>query len=209
MNNSSRREVKSRQTKFAQVFAKKLADTGISPNSISLMSMIYSLLALIFFILAKDHRLLLIAAVLMIQLRLLCNLFDGMVAVEFNRKSAVGELYNEVPDRISDFLILLGAGLFISPLPYSMDLAWFNIFLATMTAYIRVFGAALTGKHHFLGPMAKQHRMFLISLGALASLIYQDALFISLFAMSLFLIATLYRRIAIIAQHLKTGELHE
>jgi phosphatidylglycerophosphate synthase len=32
-----------------------------------------------------------------IQLRLLCNMLDGMVAVEHKMHSKTGELYNEVP----------------------------------------------------------------------------------------------------------------
>jgi phosphatidylglycerophosphate synthase len=37
-------------------------------------------------------------------------------------------------------------------------------FLAVMTAYTRVLGAAIGTKHYFSGPMAKQHRMALLSL---------------------------------------------
>ncbi len=35
-----------------------------------------------------------------VQLRLAGNMFDGMVAILKERASAVGELYNEVPDRV-------------------------------------------------------------------------------------------------------------
>ncbi len=36
-----------------------------------------------------------------------------------------------------------------------------------LTAYIRVLGGALGTPQYFTGPMAKQHRMFVITLGAL------------------------------------------
>jgi len=39
-----------------------------------------------------------------------CNLLDGMVAIEGGLKTPAGELFNDVPDRISDPLILVGAG---------------------------------------------------------------------------------------------------
>ena len=52
--------------------------------------------------------LLLIAAAGFIQLRRLCNLFDGMVAVEGGFKTKSGELYNDLPDRFSGALILAG-----------------------------------------------------------------------------------------------------
>ena len=43
-----------------------------------------------------------LAGALVIQLRLLANLLDGLVAVEGGRGSATGALYNELPDRIED-----------------------------------------------------------------------------------------------------------
>jgi hypothetical protein len=36
-----------------------------------------------------------------------------------------------------------------------------------MTAYVRTLGGALGTPQYFTGPMAKQHRMFVITLGAL------------------------------------------
>ncbi len=32
-----------------------------------------------------------------IQLRLLCNMLDGMIAVDTNHRTKTGELYNEIP----------------------------------------------------------------------------------------------------------------
>ena len=45
------------------------------------------------------------------QLRLTANMLDGMVALASGRASKVGELYNEVPDRVSDAAVFIGAGL--------------------------------------------------------------------------------------------------
>lgn len=46
---------------------------------------------------AVQSALYILTAVL-IQLRLLCNLFDGMVAIEGKRFTKSGELFNEVPE---------------------------------------------------------------------------------------------------------------
>lgn len=203
---SSRREIKTRNAPWAQQFAARLANAGISPNAISLFSMFFSALALGAFILAQNQNkpLYLVLAVLGIQGRLLCNLFDGMVAVEFNKKSPLGDLYNEVPDRISDTLILLGAGIVCKDIELGIHLAWVNIFLATMTAYIRVFGASLGLGHHFIGPMAKQHRMFLLSVAALLqSIISFNFIYWSLIVMLLGLLITVARRLGKISRLLK------
>lgn len=198
----NRREIKTRDKAWAQRFAAFLAAQNVSPNQISVLSMVFAAFALSAFLWSRQAQqpALLIVAVAFIQLRLLCNLFDGMVAVEFNKKSAVGEIYNEVPDRISDTLIILGAGLYTQNHEFAIHLAWANIFLATMTAYIRVFGAALGKGHRFLGPMAKQHRMFLISVAALGEwLLPGEALYFSLWIMLVLLLVTVGRRLILLS----------
>jgi phosphatidylglycerophosphate synthase len=105
----------------------------------------------------------LLAAAGCVQLRLVCNLMDGMVAIEGGKKSATGDLFNEVPDRIADVVILAGAGFCAFSQPWGIHLGWLAAALAVMTACIRMQGAALTGKHDFRGPMAKPHRMALIT----------------------------------------------
>jgi phosphatidylglycerophosphate synthase len=109
----------------------------------------------------------LVAAAACIQLRLLCNLLDGLLAIEGGLKSKTGDLYNEVPDRLGDIVILLGAGLMLYQYPYGMTLAWVMVVLAVLTAYARVLGGSLGFQQDFSGPMAKQHRMFTITLATL------------------------------------------
>src|SRR5690606_25545824 len=75
----------------------------------------------------------LLGAVL-VQMRLLANLFDGMVAVGRGIASPLGELYNEVPDRVSDTAILLGLGVAAGG-NWGLGLA--AALAAMATAYIR------------------------------------------------------------------------
>lgn len=105
----------------------------------------------------------LLACALCVQLRLLCNLLDGMVAIEGGRKSAVGALYNELPDRIADSLFSVALG-------YAIDevwLGWFAALAAAITAYVRTLGGALGFPQDFRGPMAKPHRMATLTVGLL------------------------------------------
>ena len=44
-------------------------------------------------------------------------------------------------------------------------LGWAAAVLAVLTAYVRVLGGSLGLTQHFIGPMAKQHRMFTLTLG--------------------------------------------
>ncbi len=52
----------------------------------------------------------LLACALCIQARLVCNLLDGMVAVEGGQKSFLGPLYNEFPDRVADSMLIVALG---------------------------------------------------------------------------------------------------
>ena len=104
----------------------------------------------------------LIAAAICIQLRLVCNLLDGMVAVEYSRASTSGPIWNELPDRFSDALFLAGAGAcaYGSLHPkIGITLGWVAAVLAVTTAYVRELGRGLGLPSDFSGPMAKPQRM--------------------------------------------------
>src|SRR5207237_9019762 len=103
--------------------------------------------------------LLFLAAAVCIQLRLLCNLFDGMVAVEGGFRTKSGEIYNELPDRFADALIFVGAGYSLSTWATLPALGWAAAVLAVITAYVRTLGASVGAAQYFIGPMAKQQRM--------------------------------------------------
>src|SRR5690606_2532796 len=90
----------------------------------------------------------------------LCNLFDGMVAVEGGKSTPAGALYNEVPDRIADSLLLVALGT-AAGLAWA---GWMAALLAALTAYTRTLRGALGQPQDFRGPMAKQHRMALMTL---------------------------------------------
>jgi phosphatidylglycerophosphate synthase len=89
--------------------------------------------------------------------------------VEEGLKSNTGDIYNEVPDRIADIFILLGAGYAVRDLPYGVTLGWAAALAAVLTAYVRVFGGSIGAMQHFIGPMAKQHRMFTLTVATLVA----------------------------------------
>ena len=107
-----------------------------------------------------------LAGAVLIQFRLIANLLDGMVAIEGGKASAVGDLYNEVPDRISDAAILTGAGCAVGG---SIILGLIASSVAMFVAYVRAIGASLGVGQVFRGPMAKPQRMALMTGACLAS----------------------------------------
>jgi phosphatidylglycerophosphate synthase len=162
---TDRRPLASRQTAWANSLAAKLAAAGVTPNGISVFGMICGLLGglvLSFTPLhsSASHRIHFLMAIAFIQLRLLCNLLDGMVAILQKRASRTGELYNEIPDRISDAATFIGAGYALGGSPV---LGFVAACCAIFVAYIRAMGKLATGHQEYCGPMAKPQRMALMT----------------------------------------------
>jgi len=112
-----------------------------------------------------------VGAVVGIQLRLLCNLFDGMVAVEHGLKTKSGEIYNELPDRFADLCIFVGAGYSDPAITWLPELGWAAGAMSILTAYVRALGASAGAGQHFMGPMAKQHRMATMTICCVVSMV--------------------------------------
>jgi hypothetical protein len=64
-------------------------------------------------------------------------------------------IFNDIPDRISDALLLVSAGYAISIISWGAALGWCAALLAVMTAYVRTLAASLGAPVNFQGPMAK------------------------------------------------------
>src|SRR5262249_23134805 len=113
---TTRRPLASRDTVWARNITRWLAATSVTPNQISMASIGAAGIAGACFWLAGQaegagaRAALLIAAAGFCQLRLLCNLFDGMVAIEAGKHAPDGAFWNEFPDRVADMLIMVGLG---------------------------------------------------------------------------------------------------
>jgi len=186
---SARRELRTRNASWPHAIARWLASVGMKPNQISIASLVFAAIAAWAFYRAGRYPMrsgdmfifmgervrrwrtysawMLVLGAAGIQLRLLCNLLDGLLAIEGGLKTKTGELFNEIPDRLADALILAGAGYALGRIGWGPALGWSAAVLAVFTAYIRVLGGSLGLTQEFSGPMAKQHRMFVLTMGAL------------------------------------------
>src|SRR5436309_8956941 len=158
-----RRPIATRNRKWAQATTTWLAARNVSPNTISIAGMCACIVAGIALGVTSicDYRILWLIAALGAQLRLTANMLDGMVAIASGRTSKIGELYNEFPDRISDAAVFIGAGFAWGG---NVALGYIATILAIFTAYVRSAGKIAGAPNEFCGPMAKQHRMLVITL---------------------------------------------
>jgi len=171
----NRRPISQRSHGWAKWLVGVLVKAKVSPNFISFTSMVFAGLAgACFYAIgiatsAGDRVMLCLGAALFCQLRLLANMMDGMVAVEAGKGSPDGMIWNELPDRFADIFVLVGAGYgAMWAANVSPSLGWAAAVAAVMTAYVREVGKSAGAPADFSGPMAKPHRMFVMTMAALA-----------------------------------------
>jgi len=169
-----RRVLATRHAGWAIALAHWLARHGVRPNAVSVAGVVFATGAGVAFAaswsaIGGRRAVLLLVAAACIQLRLLCNLLDGMIAVEEGFKTRTGDIYNDLPDRVADVIILVGAGYSARAFAGGVTLGWAAAVMALFTAYVRLLAGSLGVTQHFIGPMAKQHRMFTLTLATLAA----------------------------------------
>lgn len=136
---------------------------GLSADLISYASIGFAALAAICFWRVQDHSFLLVIAPFFCFLRLWCNMLDGMVALAAGRASRRGEIINDLPDRISDVLIFVGAAHsgWMHPL-----FGYWAAIMSLGAAYVGILGQAVGTQREFSGWMSKPWRMVTLALGA-------------------------------------------
>ena len=172
----ARRPVPARDTGWAHRVAPKLQRLGLTPNQISVASILFAAIAALCFVASArvgdtPRIALLLVAAAMMPLRLLCNLFDGMLAVEGGLKSPVGGIFNELPDRFADTLFLAGAGYAVAEFAWGAQLGWAAATFSIIVAYVRALGVTLGTPQFYDGPMAKPRRMHVLIAACIFSIL--------------------------------------
>jgi len=179
---TDRRDIPQRSTTWAAKLADVMYAAKLTPNTVSIGSVVFAAIGAAALVasalVATDGARAgwLIVTIVCIPLRLLLNMLDGMLAVEKGMHTVTGDLFNEVPDRIADLLLLAAAGYATAGLwttgstNWGVALGWAAAAAAILTAYVRTLGAANGVGNFFAGPMAKPARMWVLVAASLASL---------------------------------------
>jgi phosphatidylglycerophosphate synthase len=203
----NRRPLSSRNSAWAARLASWAVARDFTPNQISQASMAIAALGLVLYALSPHgpgivQSLCLILAAATLQARLVCNLIDGMVAIEGGKGAKDGPFWNEAPDRVSDLLFFAGAGLAAG----QPGLGLLAAALAIATAYIRELGRAEGFPPDFSGPLAKPQRMAVLTAGTALAALYASewTLTVTLWIIVLGTAATVLRRSWTLIQKLKS-----
>lgn len=174
---SQQRPLRSRTTGWARNLADRLIEAGVAANLVSYCGFGFSALAggalaLSGLTFGFFRGVLLIAAALAIAARLLCDILDAMVAEHPRRASPTGPVFNGLLDRLSDAMILVGAGYGATHpgILFSAALGWLCALMGAILAYERELGRGLGLTPQFCGPMSKPRRAAIIGAAALLSL---------------------------------------
>lgn len=164
----ARRPIRARSSRWAAALSAELVRRGVRPNAVSMASVAFAGAGAVGLALTRFDAPafaltpLYLLGILGIQGRLVCNLLDGLVAVEGKLGGPGGEVYNDLPDRLADPILLVAAGYGVG-LPLGAELGWLAAVGALLTAYVRVLGRSIGAGTYFVGPMAKQHRMAVLT----------------------------------------------
>ena len=160
---ASRRPIAEVFRRTAQRATRFCVRMGIHADAISYFSVAAAAVAALCFWQSTEYPTLLIVAPLFCYLRLWCNMLDGMVAIAAGEASRRGEILNDIPDRISDVLIFVGAAHsgWMNPL-----FGYWAAIFSLGTAYVGMLGQAVGAQREFGGLMSKPWRMVVLGLGA-------------------------------------------
>ena len=150
--------------KFQQLLMpllKLLRRLGISPNSITVFSILLSFVIAYFFWNTSDNSSYFLIVAFGLLLRMMLNALDGMMARIYNLQSKLGEVLNEVGDIVSDVAIYFPLIIFES---LRIEIAVIFILLSIINEFCGLMAKLISGERRYDGPMGKSDRAFLIGI---------------------------------------------
>jgi CDP-diacylglycerol---glycerol-3-phosphate 3-phosphatidyltransferase len=153
--------------KFQQLLSpilKLLMALHITPNQVTLFTMMLSLVFALMLALYSSVRWLWMLFPLFMLLRMALNAIDGMLANASQKKTALGTLLNEICDQVSDAALYLPFALLPMVKPSLVVLA---VVMALLVEFSGVIAVLIGSPRRFDGPMGKSDRAFVFSILAI------------------------------------------
>jgi len=154
-------DIKPRFQALLRPFVGALAKMGISANQVTIAAAVLSVVAGLLLFLWPDQRwpLLLVPGVLFVRMAL--NAIDGMLAREFDMKTRLGAVLNELGDVMSDALLYLPFAL-VPGVP-ALGVVCI-VMLGIVSEMAGVVAIQIGSDRRYDGPMGKSDRAFAFGL---------------------------------------------
>ncbi len=146
-----------------------LVNRGITANQVTISAIVLSALGGIWIALSPDQNLPLLILPIILFIRMALNAIDGMMAREFNQKSNLGAVLNELGDIIADVVLYIP---FVMIAGVSAPLCTTVVLLGIIVEMIGVISVQIGGSRRYDGPFGKSDRAF--AFGLLAVLLAFD-----------------------------------
>lgn len=155
-------DLKPRFQALLRPLAARLADQGVTANQVTVVAAVGSVLLGGMIAGNGDQRWLFLLIPVWCLNRMGLNALDGVLAREFNQKSALGAYLNEILDIVSDAALYAP---FALAAPF--DPVWIAavIFLSALSEFSGVLGSTIGASRRYDGPMGKSDRA--LAFGAL------------------------------------------
>lgn len=143
--------------------------TGISPNQLSVLSLVFAAAASAFYYSSASDKSMLYAAALMVLLNAIFDAADGSLARRTGKADLKGDFLDHAIDRYAD-MFFLGGIIFAGYAPWPVGLlAVIGVFL---TSYIGTQAQALRLGRYYGGIMGRADRLAMIFLATLGNAAY-------------------------------------
>lgn len=136
---------------------------GVSADTLTLAAIPVAALGGLCLALSGDLSVLLLAVPLLAAARLILNLADGQVARQTGTSHPIGEVANELGDRIADVLFIGGLAFVAEVGPL---LALSAAIAALLASYAGIVSRAVGGPRQYGGVMSKPGRMIVLAVAA-------------------------------------------
>jgi phosphatidylglycerophosphate synthase len=151
----------------AQRMVRPLVDTclshGVSADALTLAAIPVAALGGLCLAVSDEAPLLLVVVPVLAAVRLVLNLIDGQVARESGTTHPMGEVLNEVGDRVSDTLFIGGLA-FVAAVGPTLALA--AVIAALLASYAGITARAAGAPRQYRGVMSKPGRMIALAVAA-------------------------------------------
>ena len=164
-------------TGWTNRLAARMAAIGLGAGGVWAVALVLALLAAACLLWsgaapAKLRAVLLFLAVVLIQFRMTGSRTAGLLARDHGLGDARAAIWSEIPDRLADLMILVGAGYGAerAGIDGAGALGWLAAVLALLGGHVRLLGVTLGFRSEALGPMGATVRMAVLSAACIVSM---------------------------------------
>lgn len=163
-------DIKPKFQNLLRPLTRSMHSRGFTANQVTAFAALASIILGLILIFLPEPRLFILLPVFLF-IRMALNAIDGMLAREFNQKSQLGAILNEVGDIIADAALYLAFAFLTGVSPWLVVLV---VLLSWLTEFCGVIAQTLTGTRNYRGPMGKSDRAFVLgALGLFIALLPQ------------------------------------